>query len=132
MLTSLCTVTSVASNVPSYGGSVMLNPYCHPIWSDLYDLIEATLNLGVVATATSLCDGDPLCGAFATPNETGRATTANPAALSSSLLRKSSLRAPRSVMIRKIRFLRSAPVTPDTQASGDSTQNSQAFRMLSA
>ena len=35
-------------------------------------------------------------------------------------------------MMRTIRFFRSAPVIPETQATGHSTQNSQVFKMLSA
>ncbi len=55
-----------------------------------------------------------------------------PADVSNNLRVKSSLRVIRSFMMFTILCLRSAPVTPETQASGDPTQNSQIFKMLSA
>src|SRR5579863_3908772 len=100
--------------------------------SDSYGLTDTSWNLGDVATGTSLSDHDSLGGAFATPNTTGTATAANPAVPSNSFLRQSNLRAARSLMIRTIRFLRSAPVTPDRQARGDPTQNSHVLKRLRA
>src|SRR5438552_3062208 len=84
-----------------------------------------TSNLGAVAPAVSPCAGLGL--AFATPNPIGRTKANKTAVLSNNFLLKSSFRAIRSVMILTILFLRSDPVTPDTQASGDSTQNSHTF-----
>src|ERR1700722_1454385 len=99
---------------------------------DLFGLIEATSNAGNLVLVLPACDSARVGVAFSNPNRMGAATAINPAALSNSFLLRSKLLATRSVMIRRIRFLRSAPVTPETQASGEATQNSQVFKMLSA
>ncbi len=66
------------------------------------------------------------------PITTGTATAIDSAVPSSSFLPRLNLNAPDSLRMLTILFFRSAPVTPETQASGGSRQNSQTFRMLSA
>src|SRR5580704_15265981 len=56
-------------------------------------------------------------------------TTATPI---NSLRPRLNVRAGRCDMMLAIRRFKSAPLTPGTQGSGDSTQNSHTFRMLSA
>src|ERR1039458_4479051 len=87
---------------------------------------------GVTADALCVCACARFGVACARPNTTGTAIAASPAAPSNSFLLKSNLRVAPSVMMRTIRFFKSAPVTPDTQASGDPTQYSQTFKILSA
>lgn len=71
-------------------------------------------------------------GAFTRPKITGPAMTAIPTPAKNNFLPELSLFGMSSVMMRTIRFFRSAPVTPDTQVSGDSTHNLQVSKMLSA
>src|SRR2546430_472434 len=117
-------VAPVAVNRP--GENMILRPKSA---DDRFGLIEATSKDGKGAPV--VCgDCARTCGAFPRPNTTGPATAAMPIAANSNFLPKLSLSAKRCVMIRTIRFLRSEPATPDTQASGDSTQNSQVFKIL--
>src|SRR5207253_9859986 len=78
------------------------------------------------------CDSAQFFAGLTKPKAIGTTTVAKAAALSNSFLLKSSFRATLFAMIRTTLFLRSAPVTPDTQVTGDSTQNSQIFKILSA
>ena len=66
------------------------------------------------------------------PNITGIAKATIPTVTSNSFFAKFSLRIIFSFMTLPILFLRSAPVTPEMQAKGELTQNSQIFKMLSA
>src|ERR1700733_12732830 len=93
--------------------------------SATWRLIEATSKEG---RGVSAC----LRGEYSSPATTGAAITPTTAALNKNFLLKSNFRAAPGVMIRTILFFKSAPVTPDTQASGDPTQNSQIFKILSA
>src|SRR5262245_3680562 len=85
--------------------------------SSLQGLIEATSNFCAVEAA----DWARMKGAFIVPTTIGAAKAVIPAMARAALLAKLSLSTIRFVMIASIRFRRSAPVTPDTHTSGDST-----------
>src|SRR5580704_13486430 len=92
---------------------------------DLFGLIEATSNTGNFVVVLAACDSARVGVACRNPNRIGAATETSPAAMSNGFLVKFTPLATRPVMMRTIRFLRSAPVTPETQANGEATQNSQ-------
>src|ERR1035438_3539287 len=96
-----------------------------------FGFTEATSKEGNDA-AVNRGDCARICGVLKRPNNTGPLMAAIQIPANSSFLLKLSLSAKLCVMIRVIRFLRSAPVTPETQANGDSTLNSQVFSTLSA
>src|SRR6266404_5311760 len=119
---SPCGVTPVVVNLSSK------NPNVNIRLLFLLGLIETVSYTGARETVFWACAR--LCGALSRPNTIGAATVTIPAALSNTFLLKSNLRAARPVMMRAIRFCRSAPVTPDTQVGGELTQNSQIFKIL--
>src|ERR1700722_661679 len=72
------------------------------------------------------------CGVFIMPTTMGNARAAIPAAAKAAFFAKFSRLSMRFVIIVSILFLRSAPVTPATHASGDSTYSLHTLRIASA
>src|SRR5258706_4500430 len=92
---------------------------------DLFGVIEALSYGDDVVIAFWACDAAGFRGAWSTPATIGVATITMDAAASNSFRLKLSLRVTRSLMIRIMLRLRSAPVTPETQGNGEPRQNSQ-------
>src|SRR5262245_42895564 len=96
----------------------------------LLRLTEATSNTG--------CDMDVVWDwawawdALITPKKNGPATDRIAAAAKSSFLLKLRRHAIRPAMMLPIRFFKSAPVIPDTHASGDSTYSLHTLRIPAA
>src|SRR5262249_12981916 len=99
---------------------------------DLPGVIVTVANVGTAPFALSICEAAVVGAARNMPAAIGAATTSTEAAMSSSFLCRFSLREVCSDMMRAMRFLRSAPVTLETHGTGEPTQNSQIFKMLSA
>src|SRR6266576_2184798 len=104
-------------------------PPCTSVGSEV-GLMEAVY-LGVLALADSSSACARVGVALTRPKTIGKARASTAAVLNKAFLPKLSFRTTCSVMMFTILFLRSDPVTPDTQASGDPTQNSHTFKMLS-
>src|SRR5271169_3429701 len=96
-------------------GENMIATFSTVPFPGLWDWMEADLYADAIGAAFSTCDWDLPGVAFTRPNTTGEAKASNPAAPSNSFLLKSSFRAMCSVMMYTILFLRSDPVTPETQ-----------------
>src|SRR6266576_3394185 len=123
---SFCSVKLVTMNRPAFH-MIQLSKDL-----PLFGLIMALSNMCAAVAVPRACDSAQFFAGLTKPKAIGTTTVAKAAALSNSFLLKYSFRATLFAMIRTTLFLRSAPVTPDTQVTGDSTQNSQIFKILSA
>src|SRR6266566_8126325 len=127
---SLSRVTPLATKLPSMIEIIIfvrLSPF-----AIAEGLIETEEYIGVEGVGVSVCSSARLGVALNKPKVTGRAIASAAATVSRSLRAKPRLCKMRSFIIWTILFLRSAPVTPETQGNGDPRQNSQTFKMLSA
>jgi hypothetical protein len=94
-----------------------------------FSLIETASKEGSVAGAGT----SRVCGTgLSAPTATGVTKATMAPIVRSAVFHPPGVETGSLVMISSIRYFRSEPVTPDTQASGDSTKNWQVFRMLSA
>ena len=82
-----------------------------------------TCDTAVPPLKLSTCTSARLGAACSNPNNTGMTMAADAAALNNSFLPKFSLCDALAVIMRAILFFKSAPVTPDTQASENPAQN---------
>src|SRR5687767_14583747 len=88
-----------------------------PLSPDLFRLIDATSNAGELAVDAAVCAASR--GAFIIPAPIGPAMTVAPTAASITLRHPVSVHPGSVLMMRSMRFLRSEPVTPETQKSAD-------------
>jgi hypothetical protein len=86
--------------------------------------------------ATSILSAEGVCALVTvpleSPNTNGAQTAPTPATVSSSFFAAFSLSVTRFIAIASIRFLRSAPLMPETLASGDLRHSSHVLKMLLA
>src|SRR6266704_4327976 len=123
---SFCSVKLVTMNRPAFH-MIQLSKDL-----PLFGLIMALSNMCAAVAVPRACDSAQFFAVLTKQKAIGTTTVAKAAALSNSFLLKSSFRATLFAMIRTTLFLRSAPVTPDTQVTGDSTQDRKSTRLNSS
>ena len=125
MCANMAPKATVRRHWPDFKGKVQLNglnlppgfmrtkKFCNP---DLAGFIELTSN----AAEPDACVGLLACETCIAPKPSGKATAIAAAAIKSNFFRQLRCVAAHPLIIRVMRFLRSEPVTPETQATGDS------------
>ena len=97
-------------------------------WLSVWDIGPAVCGVGLMKVLDDgtvgeivIASADRCCIPFAWPERIGMVMVARVAAVSRSFLLRVSFRVACLSKMSTMRFLRSAPVTPETQGSGDST-----------